>query len=45
VLELASEGITKANIARQLGIGEATIYRILAAEKVLTGKKQREAAN
>ncbi|WP_253306833.1 recombinase family protein [unidentified bacterial endosymbiont] len=45
VLELASEGITKANIARQLSIGEATIYRILAAEKVLTGKKQGKAAN
>lgn len=45
VLELATDGITKANIARQLSIGEATIYRILAAEKVLTGKKQREAAN
>lgn len=45
VIELASEGITKANIARQLSIGEATIYRILAAEKVLTGKKQGKAAN
>lgn len=45
VLELASEGITKVNIARQLSIGEATIYRILAAEKVLTGKKQGKAAN
>jgi DNA invertase Pin-like site-specific DNA recombinase len=33
VIRLATEGATKANIASQLGIGEATVYRILAAEK------------
>jgi DNA-binding NarL/FixJ family response regulator len=30
VLRLAAEGVTKTSIARQLGIGEATVYRILA---------------
>ena len=30
VLRLADEGATKISIARQLGIGEATVYRILA---------------
>lgn len=44
VLELATDGMTKANIAKQLSIGEATVYRILAAEKVLTGKKQEAIA-
>lgn len=44
VLELAADGVTKANIARQLGIGEATVYRILAAEKISMGKKQVGAA-
>jgi DNA invertase Pin-like site-specific DNA recombinase len=29
VLRLAGEGVTKAEIARQLGIGEASVYRIL----------------
>ena len=33
VVHLAGEGMTKANIARQLNLGEATIYRILAAAK------------
>ncbi len=33
VVRLAAEGATKANIASRLGIGEATVYRILAAEK------------
>jgi DNA invertase Pin-like site-specific DNA recombinase len=32
VLRLASEGVTKISIARQLGIGEATVYRILALQ-------------
>lgn len=32
-VRLAAEGVTKANIASQLGIGVATVYRILAAEK------------
>jgi DNA invertase Pin-like site-specific DNA recombinase len=31
VLKLAAEGATRTSIARQLGIGEATVYRILAA--------------
>lgn len=39
VIQLVSEGITKANIASQLGIGEATIYRILAAKKDIPDKK------
>jgi DNA invertase Pin-like site-specific DNA recombinase len=33
VLRLAAERATKKNIARQLGIGEATVYRILAVAK------------
>jgi len=33
VLRLAAEAATKKNIARQLGIGEATVYRILAVAK------------
>jgi DNA invertase Pin-like site-specific DNA recombinase len=33
VLRLADEGATKISIARQLGIGEATVYRILAVAK------------
>jgi DNA invertase Pin-like site-specific DNA recombinase len=33
VLRLAAEGATEINIARQLGIGEATVYRILAVGK------------
>lgn len=32
-LRLAALGLTKANIAQKLGLGEATIYRILAAAK------------
>ncbi|UUM20738.1 helix-turn-helix domain-containing protein [Mycoavidus sp. SF9855] len=33
VIRLAAEGATKANVASQLTIGEATVYRILAAQK------------
>jgi DNA invertase Pin-like site-specific DNA recombinase len=33
VLRLAAEGATKTSIARQLGIGQATVYRILAVAK------------
>src|SRR5580704_10697403 len=33
VLRLAAEGVTKTSIARQLGMGEATVYRILAGVK------------
>lgn len=33
VLRLAAEGLTKATIARQLNLGEATVYRILAATR------------
>ncbi|CAE6869045.1 DNA-invertase hin [Paraburkholderia aspalathi] len=33
VLQLASLGTTKISIARQLNLGEATVYRILAAAK------------
>jgi DNA invertase Pin-like site-specific DNA recombinase len=38
VLQLAALGTTKASIARQLDLGEATVYRILAASKVLKSK-------
>ena len=33
VLKLAAEGATRAVIATKLGIGEATVYRILALAK------------
>ena len=33
VVRLAAEGMTKATIARQLNLGEATVYRILAAAR------------
>jgi DNA invertase Pin-like site-specific DNA recombinase len=32
-LKLAAEGITRIAIASQLGIGEATVYRILATKR------------
>jgi transposase len=35
-LKLAAEGLTRKAIASQLGIGEATVYRILATQKSLT---------
>jgi len=38
VIYMASTGMTKANIARKLNLGEATIYRILAASKALSAK-------
>lgn len=38
VIYMASAGITKANIARKLNLGEATIYRILAASKASSTK-------
>jgi DNA invertase Pin-like site-specific DNA recombinase len=33
VLTLAAEGASRTSIARQLSIGEATVYRILAADR------------
>ena len=33
VLKLAAEGATRTMIASQLGIGEATVYRILATDR------------
>jgi hypothetical protein len=36
VLKLAAEGATRAVIVTQLGIGEATVYRILATQKALS---------
>ena len=33
VLKLEAEGATRTSIASQLGIGEATVYRILAADR------------
>jgi DNA invertase Pin-like site-specific DNA recombinase len=33
VVRLAAEGLAKATIARQLNLGEATVYRILAAAR------------
>jgi len=38
VIYMASTGMTKANIARKLNLGEATIYRILAASKASSAK-------
>ena len=32
VLRLVGEGVSKAEIARRLGIGEASVYRILRAD-------------
>ncbi|MGD7037243.1 recombinase family protein [Methylotuvimicrobium buryatense] len=36
VVELAANGVTKTQIARQLNIGEASVYRILADNKKVT---------
>jgi DNA invertase Pin-like site-specific DNA recombinase len=36
VLKLAADGVTRAVIATRLGIGEATVYRILANHKALS---------
>lgn len=36
VQKMAAEGSTRKAIASQLGIGEATVYRILATKKTLT---------
>ena len=33
VLELAADGVSKIRIARELSLGEATVYRILASIK------------
>jgi DNA invertase Pin-like site-specific DNA recombinase len=33
VIKLAGDGVTRLNIAKQLGIGEASVYRILAMQK------------
>ena len=33
VLRLAAEDMSKVNIARQVGIGEATVYRILKTKR------------
>jgi len=33
VVSLVAEGVVKTKIAQQLNIGEATVYRILAARK------------
>jgi len=32
VMRLAAQSMSKANIARQVGLGEATVYRILKAK-------------
>lgn len=37
VVNLAAKGMTKSAIARQLNIGEATVYRILAANQKKAG--------
>ena len=34
VFKLAAQGSTRAAIAAQLGVGEATVYRILASARV-----------
>jgi DNA invertase Pin-like site-specific DNA recombinase len=33
VIKLANDGVTRSSIAKQLGIGEASVYRILAMQK------------
>lgn len=38
-LRLAAMGLTKANIAKKLNLGEATVYRILAREKTKTNQR------
>ena len=40
-LRLAALGLTKVNIAKKLGLGEATIYRILAAAKAKKAQNLR----
>ena len=37
--KLAEAGITKAEIARRLGIGEASVYRVLAPQADRSGTK------
>lgn len=39
VVSLVAEGVVKTKIAQQLNIGEATVYRILAARKKITCEK------
>jgi len=38
VLKLVAEGSTRKAVASQLGIGEATVYRILAAKRTVNPK-------
>lgn len=33
IVKLAGEGLTKASIAKQVGVGEATVYRVLVGER------------
>jgi DNA invertase Pin-like site-specific DNA recombinase len=40
VVELADEGIQRTEIARRVGIGVASVYRTLAEEKRLAGKRR-----
>jgi hypothetical protein len=39
VVKLADEGIQRAEIARRIGIGVASVYRMLAEEKQLASKR------
>ena len=41
VLRLVMSGITKAQVAKQLAIGEASVYRILRAQILLKSEDQR----
>jgi len=45
VVSLAESGLAKTKIARQLNIGEATVYRILATTKKANEDDKRDLAD
>jgi DNA invertase Pin-like site-specific DNA recombinase len=42
VIKLANDGLTRSSIAKQVGIGEASVYRILAMQKKRIGLVKEE---